>query len=366
MIRSQDIEAKPASQRRALRVALLYNLASNAPQPPPDAPPDYLYELDHEDNVAAYRSALESRGHLVFPMEGDAELPARLRETPVDICFNTCEGFRGDAREAQVPAVLEMLGVKYSGSRVRTLALTLDKPMTKRVLSFYGLPTPAFQEFHSEREELDPRLRFPLFVKPSREGTGMGISGDSIVHSAEELRNQVSLVIEAYRQPALVEEYVQGRDATVGMVGNWPDLHIFPISMVDYSNYGEGVAPVYGAECKVDRADDYLCQCPADLPATLADELRRLAVAAMRVTDTHDMARLDFRLNRCENDKPYILEINSLPGVTPISDLTLMAEADGWTHADLINGVMDAALRRHGFLQALMPQGERIEQWTQV
>ncbi|HEY4689355.1 MAG TPA: D-alanine--D-alanine ligase, partial [Anaerolineae bacterium] len=116
-----DSEDYTARQSGPLRVALLYNLASNAPDAPPDAPPDYLYELDHEHNVAAYRVALESRGHLVFPMEGDADLPARLREIPVDICFNMCEGYRGDAREAQVPALLEMLGVKYTGSRVRTL-----------------------------------------------------------------------------------------------------------------------------------------------------------------------------------------------------------------------------------------------------
>ncbi len=364
MIRSFiDSETQVAHQRRSLRVALLYNLASNAPEPPPDAPPDYLYELDHEKNVAAYRLALESRGHTVFPMEGNAELPARLCEQPVDICFNTCEGFQGDAREAQVPALLELLGQKYSGSRVRTLSLTLDKPMTKRVLCFHGLPTPAFQEFESPDARLDARLRFPLFVKPSSEGTGMGINGRSIVRTEPELRDRVAYVLEAYRQSALVEEYIDGRDVTVGMVGNWPDLHFFPLSMVDYSTYGNGAAPVYGAVYKVDRADDYLCECPAQLPAALAEELRRLAAATMRVTGTLDVARVDFRLNRHESDKPLILEINSLPGITPISDLTLMAEAEGWTHADLVNSILDAALRRHGLAVALVPQGETVQQW---
>ena len=349
-----------------MRVALLYNLASNAPEPPRGAPPDYLYELDHEHNVNAYRLALESRGHTVAPMEGDADLPARLRASPVDICFNTCEGFRGDAREAQAPALLEMIGVLYTGSKVLALALTLDKPMTQRVLSLHGLPTPAFQEFHTPDDPLDPRLRFPLFVKPSREGTGMGISGKSIVETETDLRDQVAYLIEAYRQPALVEAYVEGRDVTVGMVGNWPDLHVFPISIVDYSGYGDQALPVYTAEHKVDRADAYRCQCPADLPEALADELRQLAVATMRATGTLDMARVDFRLNRHEDDQPYILEINSLPGLTPISDLTLMARAEGWSHADLINGVMDAALRRHGFDEALIAQEEKAQLWTQA
>ncbi len=360
------VDELPSSLGRSLRVALLVNLASNAPEPPSSAPPDYLYELDHEYNVEAYRAALESRGHTVFPMEGDADLPARLRRTPVDICFNTCEGFRGDAREAQTPALLEMLGVPYTGSKVRALALTLDKPMTKRVLSFHGLPTPAFQEFHAPDDPLDPCLRFPLFVKPAREGTGMGIDGESIAETERDLRERAAYLIDAYCQPALVEEYIDGRDVTVGMVGNWPDLHVFPISVVDYSGYGADAAPIYSARHKVDRADAYRCHCPADLPETLADELRRLAVATMRVTGTLDVARVDFRLDGRAGDAPYILEINSLPGLTPISDLTLMAQAAGWSHADLINGVLDAALRRaaRGFVEIPIQQEEK--QWTPV
>ena len=357
-------EELPESRGRALRVALLVNLASNAPEPPPGAPADYLYELDHEHNVEAYRAALESRGHTVLPMEGNADLPARLRATPVDICFNTCEGFRGDAREAQTPALLEMLGARYTGSKVRALALTLDKPMTKRVLSFYGLPTPAFQEFHTPDDPLDPRLRFPLFVKPAGEGTGMGIDSRSIVETEASLRERVAYVIEAYRQPALVEEYVDGRDVTVGMLGNWPDPHVFPISTVDYSGYGDDAAPVYDAQHKVDRADEYRCRCPADLPEALAGELRRLAVATMRVTGTLDVARVDFRLERRAGDAPQILEINSLPGLTPISDLTLMAQAEGGSHTDLINGVLDAALRRYGLVEIPIRQEEK--QWTQA
>ena len=351
-----------------MRVALLYNLASHAPEPPPGAPPDILYELDHEHNVEAYRAALESRGHTVFLMEGDTDLPARLRQAPVDICFNTCEGFRGESREAHVPALLEMLGVPYTGSKVLTLALTLDKPMTKRVLMFYGLPTPAFQEFLTPDDPIDPRLRFPLFVKPASEGTGMGINRKSIVHTEAALRERVAYVIDAYREPALVEEYIQGRDVTVGMVGNWPDLHIFPLSMVDYSGYGPDAAPVYGSNKKVDLADQYRYQCPADLPEPLANELRRLAIETMRVTNTVDFARVDFRLDERNGDQPIILEINSLPGITPISDLTLMVQAEGWTHADLVNSVLDAALKRYGFVDEDLSglHREKVKQWVRA
>lgn len=336
-------------------MGLLYNLASSAPTPPPGAPRDYFYELDSEDYVQSWRAALEAGGHRVFPMEGNDELLDRLRETPVDICFNTCEGFRGDAREAQVPALLEMLGVPYSGSRVLTLALTLDKPMTQRVLTFHGLPTPAFQEFRSADDPLDPRLAFPLFAKPAREGSGIGIGRESILRTEEELRERVDYLIRGYREPALVEEFIEGPDVTVGMVGNWPDVHVFPPSAVDYSAYGPGVVPVYGSEFKVDRADEYRCLCPAPLPPSLTEELQGLAVAATRVTQTLDFARVDFRLNERKASRPYILEVNALPGISPVSDLTLMAEAEGWTHVELVNAILNAALARWGIARTRVP-----------
>ena len=339
-----------------MRIALLHNLAENAPQPMLNAPHDALYELDHPHNVAAYKAALEVGGHEVFPMEGNADLAHRLKDLSIDLCYNTCEGFRGDSREAQVPALLEMLGYPYTGSKVMTLALTLNKAMTKRILAYHGLPTSAFQEFVSADDPIDLRLaaEYPLFAKPNSEGTGMGISERSILHNESELRTQVAYLLAAYHGPVLVEKYVEGNDVTVGVVGNWPDLHIFPISMIDNSLYEVTGVHVYGSELKIDQADAYQYHCPAPLPDDLADELRRLTVETMRVTNTLDFARVDFRLDRHNHNKPYILEINSLPGITPISDLTLMAQADGWTHADLVYSVLEATLRRMG-LQINLP-----------
>lgn len=339
-----------------MRIALLYNLAENAPQPDLNAPHDALYELDHPYNVAAYKAALEAGGHEVFPMEGDTALVQRIKDLAIDLCYNTCEGFRGDAREAQVPALLEMIGVPYTGSKVMTLALTLDKAMTKRILDYHGLPSPAFQEFFSADDSIDARLadRFPLFAKPNSEGTGKGISEKSIVRNERELRTQVAYLLNGYHESVLVEQYIEGNDVTIGLVGNWPDLHLFPISMIDNALYEKTGLSVYGAALKVDLGDAYQYRCPAPLPAELADELRRLAVETMRVTGTLDFARVDFRLDRHDHNQPYILEINSLPGITPISDLTLMAQADGWTHADLVYSVLEAALRRMG-LQLDLP-----------
>lgn len=358
-------------------MALLYNLADNAPLLDVNAPADALDELDHEKNVAAYAAALEKAGHTVFPMEGDAALPTKLKKLNIDIAFNTCEGFRGDSREAQVPALLEMLGVPYTAAKVLGLALTLDKAMTKRVLMQHGLPTPRFQEFFSPRDPLDPTLRFPLFAKPNREGTGKGITEKSILHSATELREYVEYLVKTYHQSVLVEEYVDGRDLTCGMVGNlaphalaapiplnalkpkdgqtgvdYEGVHFYPISEVDYTAYEPGTEPVYSNKLKVTLADKYRCLCPAPLSEDMAAEVRRLALEVFRHTQSLDMGRVDFRLDR-RSGVPMILEINALPGITPTSDLTLCVEAEGLTHADLVIAVMDAAIRRHGLTPRL-------------
>jgi D-alanine-D-alanine ligase len=320
--------------------------------------------------VRDYVAAIRELGHDVVAFEGNAELPQRIVEHPVDICFNTCEGYRGDSREAQVPALLEMMGVPYSAARVMALAITLDKAMTKRVLHYHGLPTPAFQEFFSAEQPLEPRLRErlaagrPLFVKPNREGTGIGIYGDSLVRDEAHLREKVARLLNGYRESVLVEEYIEGRDVTCGLVGNLradgaPEegFHIFPISEVDYLVYPPGTEHFYSYRLKVELADDYHCLCPAPIPEYIADEVRRLTVETFRACGCLDMARVDFRLDANNHLQPMILEINALPGITSISDLTLCAQAEGWTHYQLLQAIFNAAAKRYG----LMAQSARLK-----
>ena len=372
--------AGPKNSRRGLRVALLYNAKEHAPKVQ-GAPDDKFDELDPLDYVQAYAAALRSAGHTVFSADGGPSLAGKLARRKVDICFNTCEGYRGDSREAQVPALLEMMGVPYTGARVMALAITLDKAMTKRVLAYHGLPTPRFQEFERADPPLDPGLRFPLFTKPNREGTAIGISYKSIVRDEAALRERVAYLLDAYHETVLVEEYVDGRDVTCGLVGNladptlptpptgipaadpltpggsadWNGLHLFPMSEVDHTSYEPGRAPIYSHRLKVDLADDYHFFCPAVLPDAVARQLRRLTVETFRVTQCLDFCRVDFRLDVNDNLRPQILEINALPGITPISDLTECARADGWSYEQLINGVLDAAVRRQGLDGLLQP-----------
>lgn len=352
---------------KKFRVALLANLKINAPHWE-GMPEDQWDDLDSEKTVVALVDAIRTGGHECEFLEGDVTLLDTVRRFRPDICFNICEGHFGDAREAQVPAILEMLRIPYTGSKVLTLSLSLDKPMTKRILHWHELPTPTFQTFERVDEPLNDDLKFPLFVKPSREGTGMGVSARSIVNTEPELREQVEIILNRYKQPALVETYIEGREVTVGVVGNLigpvarrlPEnqqapridagLRFFPPMEVDLKPYFESDV-VYSNRLKVALADklDYLC--PAPIDDELVDELNWLTAAVFRVTGALDVSRVDFRLDINDNLKPYILEINPLPGLSPgISDLVIEAAAEDMDHAELVNLILETGLRRYGMI----------------
>ena len=353
---------------RKFRVALLANLKANAPKLE-EMPHDQWDDLDSEKTVLALIDAIRDGGHDCEFLEGDITLYDTVRSYQPDICFNICEGHVGDAREAQVPAILEMLRIPYTGSKVLTLALALDKPMTKRILTYHDLPTPQFQVFERADEPLSPDMIFPMFAKPSREGTGIGVTADSIIMNEEQLRDRVQSLIDRYKQPVLVEQYIEGREITVGLVGNLegpaarriPEnddapriqagLHFFPPLEVDLSPY-QDTDTVYSNRLKVDLAEELNYICPAPLELDLLSDLNWYTAAIFRVTGGLDVSRVDFRLDMHDNWKPYILEINPLPGLSPkSSDLVIEAAAEGIEHTELVNMILNTALKRYRFIQ---------------
>ncbi len=350
---------------KKFKVALLANAKENAPTLP-DMTGDQWADLDSSKTIQSLVEAIKAGGHDSEFLEGDITLVKSLQKYQPDICFNICEGHFGDGREAQVPAILEMMQIPYTGSKVMTLALALDKSMTKRVLHWHELPTPDFQTFERVNEPLQDDMIFPLFVKPSREGTGMGVSSKSIVYNEDEMREQVEQILEHYKQPALVERYIEGREVTVGMVGNLmgpvarrvphdPDLprmqaglRFFPPMEVDLTPFKDSDI-IYSNRLKVDLADKLNYLCPAPLDDDMVDELNWLAAAAFRVTGALDVSRVDFRLDANDDFKPYILEINPLPGLSiGISDIVIEAAAEGLDHTQLVNLILDTALMRYG------------------
>jgi len=352
---------------KKIKVAVLANLKVNAPKFE-GMSEDQWDDLDSEKTLNVMLDAIRSAGHECEFLEGDLTLMESLPKYKPDICFNICEGHFGDSREAQVPALLEMLRIPYTGSKVLTLALALDKPMTKRILHWHSLPTPAFQEFDRADSPLDEDLKYPLFVKPSREGTSMGVSAKSIVKNENELREQVSYIINKYRQPALVETYVEGREITVGMVGNLigpvarrmpvnpsapriqAGLYFLPPMEVNLKPF-ETTDTVYSNRLKVALAEELDYLAPAPIDDDTIDELNWLAAAVFRVMGALDVARVDFRMDMHDNEKPYILEINPLPGLSSISDLVIEARADDIDQGSLINMILEAGMKRYGLIE---------------
>lgn len=329
-----------------LTVALCFNLGTDL-VPRDDEPPDLHCELDSEKTIGAIRAALVDGGHRPILIEADSDAPGRLAATRPDIVFNIAEGLRGESRESFIPAVCEALGIPYTGSGVLPLALSLDKAMAKRVFAFEGVPTPPFRVIRPG-EGIDVRgLRFPLFVKPLREGSSMGISPRSKVDCPFELCEQVTLVHQGYRQPALVEEFLEGREFTVGILGN-DEPEFFPIMEVNFA----AVPPdhrVYSRHFKAKWSSWDYYHCPAPVSELERRIMEETALLAFRALGCRDFGRVDIRYDR--DGRPCVLEINPIPGLSPgFSDYPRMAEVGGYTFTALINAILRVAAMRCGLL----------------
>lgn len=358
----------PLSRRlkRYWRVAVIANIKDDNQPKPEGVPADAFADFDHIETIHHIQRAIESDGHETKFLMADRSLPQTVQEYKPDICLNIAEGLGGDAREAHVPALLEMLNIPYTGSRVLTNAISLDKTLTKRIWRDRRLPVAPFQEFLTGDEPLRPELKFPLFVKPAREGTGMGVDSKAIVKNEHELRERIQWVVNMYQQPALVENFLSGREFTVGVMGRadaklysrhpeWYDdkdgFHRFPILELDASR---SVTPqIYSQAAKAKEvgekgAPDYIC--PAVIDADLEKKLKHFAYRAHILLGALDVSRTDIRLD--DEGNPRLIEINTLPGLTPdYSDLCLQAKAEGIAYNDLILEILYLAAGRWGLLE---------------
>ena len=354
----------PRGTKRFWRVAVLANIKDENIPKPEGVPPDAFADFDHIETIQSIQKAIETDGHETTFITADENLPYSLKEYGPDICFNIAEGLGGDAREAQVPALLEMLRIPYTGSRVLTNAIALDKTLTKRIWRDRRLPVAPFQEFTTGDEPLRPELKFPLFVKPAREGTGMGVDMKARVETEAEMRERAKYVINSYQQPALVETFLPGREFTVGQLGrkdaklfsrhpHWYDsdgFHRLPI--LELKTDKSATPGIYSHAAKAQQlgekgAPEYIC--PAQLEPELEKKLHHLALRGHNLLFGTDVSRVDFRLDA--EGQPRLIEINPLPGLTPgYSDLCLQAAAEGISYEDLILDILYLAAGRWGLL----------------
>jgi D-alanine-D-alanine ligase len=333
-----------------MKIALVYNLRPAQATTP--AWPDDLYaEWDDPATIAAVRAALATI-HEVVLIENNSEVEAGLRASAPDIVFNIAEGLSGPDREAHIPTLLERWGIPFTGSSARTLRTCLDKAATKRVLQQHGLPTPAYAVL-SAAEGLPALPAFPLMVKPLHEGSSKGIAQASVVHTRAALQARVAYILATYRQPALVEAFVPGREFTVALLGNGVEVTVLPLVEICFDALPPAAFHLYSYAAKwlwdtPEHALDIL-RCPTDLPAGLARLITDVCRRAFLALECRDWCRIDVRLDA--HGRPQILELNPLPGILPNpqshSGFPKAAAAANLSYAVLIRRVLAHACQRY-------------------
>jgi D-alanine-D-alanine ligase len=329
-----------------MKVALTYNLKKKDET----KPVDYFSEFDSEETISAIVGALSKKGHSVDCIEAERpNLFSYFSRNKVDMVFNIAEGKSGRFRESEIPAILDYLNVPYTGSNTFSLALALNKAFTKKILIAENIPTPISQLFETGNEELNPGLKFPLIAKPNREGSAKGINLNNVVRNKKELYRKIQEIITFYKQEVLVEEFIEGRELTVGILENGKTT-ILPILEIDFSTCTKSGEYFYSWRMKEFQGDNELgltptFHCPARLDKETERAVKETALRTHHAIGCLDMSRTDIRLSR--DNVPYVLEINPLPGLNPKeSNFSLMAYASGMKYEDLIDAILMSAYKR--------------------
>lgn len=335
-----------------MHVAVTYNLKPDSVAARRGVPDDTYAEWDEPATIAAVYQALAAEHHVTL-IEADQTGERQLFALQPDLVFNLAEGVRGANREAHLPALLEQWHLPFTGSSACTLQHCLDKAATKQILLHHGLPTPAYCVAYTAND-ICPPGHFPLIVKPLYEGSSKGVYGASVVHTRKQLREQVYHVLATYQQPALIETFLPGREFTVALLGNAPDLTVLPIVEICFAALPAGAPAVYSYEAKwlwdSPTHPLALLQCPAPLSPTLAHTVSDLCRQAFVALTCRDWCRIDVRLDAY--GQPHILELNPLPGIVPDPDshscFPYAAATANIAYPELIRRVLAHACRRYG------------------
>ena len=328
-----------------MRIGIAFDLKSDVARRAGE-PDDIAEEYESAETIAGVAAALKLLGHEPFELGGGGRFARVLLERSeagtIDLVFNNAEGRGSRSREAQVPALCEILGVPYTHSDPLALALSLDKAMTKRVALGHGIPTAPFCLVATlaelESAEVPP---FPVVAKPDHEGSSMGIGRGSICRDARELSECVARLLRDYRQPVLVEAFLPGAEVTVGIVGSGAAA-----SAIGAMEIAPRRPPfLYSLDVKRNYLEEVDYHVPPRLPRETMSAAERTALAAYRALGCRDVARVDIRLDAA--GRPCLLEVNPLPGLDPVrGDLPILCSRLGIPYERLIATIVDGAIAR--------------------
>jgi len=335
------------------RLAFVYNIRHYYPDPS-DPQSQREADFDDEETIAGITQYLEHIADRVIGIEADEDAYVKLmaHRGDIDLVFNYAMGLNGSSRYCHIPAMLEMLRIPYTGSSPLTQALIMHKAKMQEVLHGNGLPALRSVVITAESDLAGREFAFPCMVKPIAQGSSAGITNKSIAGSAEELREQVRVILRTFREPALVQPFLDGREFSVPMLG--PGPRILPFIEPDFSQLPDGYAPIDSLEAKwifEETSATHHLACPAQAPKGLRDTITGLCMSVWNVFDIKDWCRIDFRCDREGN--PYVLDINSPPGIIPpeisrTSYLPLSARAAGMDYGTVLAAVIQSAIDRYG------------------
>lgn len=321
----------------------------------PEKAVDTYAEWDTWETINSIKNALTLYNDVEL-VEANELAFERFKEIQPDIVFNFAEGLKNISREAQIPAMLDMLDIPYTGSDPLTLATCLDKARTKEILTYHGIPNSKFILADKIEKIKNHNLRFPLIVKPYSEGSGKGIFSTSYVKSNVELEREANRVISEYSQPALIEEFLPGREFTVAVLGNDDEAEVLPIVEINFNDFPEDFIPIYSYEAKwiLDTKENPLdvFTCPAEISKDLEIQIKNTVLNAYKTLRCRDWSRIDVRLD--SNNIPNIIEVNPIPGILPNPEdnscFPKAARTVGLSYVDMVNKVLYVAAKRHKLL----------------
>lgn len=300
------------------------------------------------------QEALNSLGYetSIFNMSDDLDrFLAYLKAMQPDVIFNMVESLGDEAiHEMHVAGIYELLGFAYTGAGPMTLGTCLSKPRTKEILSYNGIPTARFflcDDVKTLNAD-DIGLSFPLFVKPSKEDASAGIDNASVVNTFMELKDRVAYIIRFFKQPAIIEEYIDGRELNVAIIGNDPPI-VLPISEIDFSGLPDGLPKIVTYDAKwMEGSVEYSGtqgKCPAQLLPEVEKEVKEMSLRAYQLMGCRDYARVDIRLSK--ENKPYVLEVNPNPDLSSDAGFYRSAKTYGLSYAETIGKIVEFGLARH-------------------
>ncbi|MGA3243728.1 MAG: ATP-grasp domain-containing protein [Bacteroidota bacterium] len=312
-----------------------------------------LSEVGVLEERAHVSDALSKNGYKtsLFNMNSDVKrLIQFIEEKDPDLIFNLCESVGDEAtHEMFVAGLYELLGVPYTGASAFSLGMCQNKVRTKQVLSFHKIRVPKFALYKNTNEVIEDQfdLKFPVIVKPSHEDASVGIDNGSVVDNFAALKKRVRFIFQNFDQPALVDEYIEGRELNVALIGNRRPI-ILPISEIDFSGLPSDLPRIVTYAAKwMEGTDEYkgtVGVCPAQLPADVEKQAREIALLAYRIMGCRDYARVDMRLDK--NNNLYVIEVNPNPDISDDAGFARSCRAYGFSFDEIINKIVEYALER--------------------